>query len=673
MAIAAYVKGANIIFNRQPYYLDQELEKGKWLLKNSATGLTTVMSFIEMQQKYVHGELVFQVSQDIPPSINGKSSITYFAPVKEKLEVAKVRRQYVLAILNLPVTRQIVEKAIQQVWNKLGQPTTPPNWVTVARWKAKFIKGGKDVNSIVDRNGNKGRWQRYPDEVLVMVKEAIDAHYLKRTPKTIEEVLGMAATNVKKENSLRPLNMALPEPTRRLVKRMIDNIPAFDRYASQHGMTAAANKFRGTLNMHVTEHALQRVEMDHTPLDLFVLRDEDFVPLGRPYVTTCVDAYTRCVLGIHIGFEPPSYLTVARCLKHAILPKAHINEVYPEIENSWQAHGIPVTLVLDNGQEFHSESLENVCLSLNIQIEYSPRKTPWHKGMIERFQGTMNRAIAHGNPGTTFSNIFEKGDYDPVKDAIITLGDLRLIAHKWISDVYHQRPHSGLGNMPPAAAWSHSVDQQEIRVADDPRRLDVILGTSEQRMLTGKGIQIHSLSYNSRELLDMFKKFATDAKGIQVDLRIDEGDIGYIYVITPDSSGLHLRVPAIDQDYANGISLWMHRIFKRYASDHSYNYDSTGWRQAQVNITNIVENSIGRRKRKSNAKAARYLEASKHKPTQNFRKENALDIEDEDVTKTVPVKTLDIPRTVNRRIYEPLIEQRQAHAISIITSYDEKE
>jgi hypothetical protein len=31
----------------------------------------------------------------------------------------------------------------------------------------------------------------------------------------------------------------------------------------------------------------------------------------------------------------------------------------------------------------------------------------------------MNRAVAHGVPGTTFSNIFEKGDYNPAKHAVV--------------------------------------------------------------------------------------------------------------------------------------------------------------------------------------------------------------------------------------------------------------
>ena len=77
-------------------------------------------------------------------------------------------------------------------------------------------------------------------------------------------------------------------------------------------------------------------------------------------------------------------------------------------------------LVVDGGQEFYSTSLEHLCLSLGIEWCAAPRREPWFKGKIERFFGTFNRDIAHGMPGTSFSNIFEKDDYDPSKHAVVT-------------------------------------------------------------------------------------------------------------------------------------------------------------------------------------------------------------------------------------------------------------
>lgn len=117
-------------------------------------------------------------------------------------------------------------------------------------------------------------------------------------------------------------------------------------------------------------------------------------------------------------------------------------------------------LVVDNGREFHSESLEQACFSLGIQITYSARREPWFKGKIERFLGTLNRSVAHGNPGTTFSNIVEKGDYDPKKHAAVTLSTLHKIVRLWVADVYHQQVHRSLQTSP-ASLWKASISDED--------------------------------------------------------------------------------------------------------------------------------------------------------------------------------------------------------------------
>jgi hypothetical protein len=45
---------------------------------------------------------------------------------------------------------------------------------------------------------------------------------------------------------------------------------------------------------------------------------------------------------------------------------------------------------------------------------------PWYKGMLERFQGTMNHDLIQGNPGSTFSNILDRDNYNPNQHAVVT-------------------------------------------------------------------------------------------------------------------------------------------------------------------------------------------------------------------------------------------------------------
>jgi putative transposase len=78
-------------------------------------------------------------------------------------------------------------------------------------------------------------------------------------------------------------------------------------------------------------------------------------------------------------------------------------------------------------------------------------------------------------PGTTFSNIFEKGDYNPTKHAVITLSTLRKVVRMWIADVYHQQAHRSLQTTP-AKMWTSSIRPEDIRLPDETTQLDVVMG-----------------------------------------------------------------------------------------------------------------------------------------------------------------------------------------------------
>jgi len=96
--------------------------------------------------------------------------------------------------------------------------------------------------------------------------------------------------------SLRPASMALPLPTRRLVKRLVEEIPAFDRYTARYGHDAALRRFRSVEGHRVTHEPLERAEIDHTNLDLFAIDDETLLPLGRPKTNNLRGAWAALTL-----------------------------------------------------------------------------------------------------------------------------------------------------------------------------------------------------------------------------------------------------------------------------------------------------------------------------------------------------------------------------------------
>ena len=560
MGTANFQRGARVRIEGETYRLVQQVSNF-WQLRNLNTDLIVQKDYKELQRLHVEHKLVF-VNGDKTKS---PSPVINISP--EQMALAKVRLSYVRAVLHVPNTATAIEPIILDACNKCKQrPENRPSWTTVYRWKKRYLEAGSDIRALVDNSFRKGsRKNRFPELVIKIVKDAIEDKFLSPERGTIQDAYNEALLRIHDEHLLRIPATALPIPGPRFTKRLIDQIPAFDKYSARYGHDAALRRFRSVNGHRVIEAPLERAEIDHTILDLFVIDERRSLPLGRPYITACIDVYSRCILGIYIGFVPPSCLSVSKCLKHAFLPKVGLHEEVPEIKNDWPAHGVMRELVLDNGREFHSQALENTCQRLGIEMHFSPRRMPWFKGTIERWFGTINHDLAHKTPGTTFSNIFERGVYDPAKHAVVTLSTLNTMIRRWICDVYHQRPHRAL-QMSPDQRWKTSISPTNIRVPEDVAELDLVMGRPDSRVLTHKGIELLGLFYNSSEVQDLRRRHGATLK---VDIRVDESDIGYIFVIAPDSPQ-YFRVPALDSEYANGLSSWQHDLFRKQAREQMH-------------------------------------------------------------------------------------------------------
>ena len=607
MGTANFQRGAVVRIEGVPHRLLQQVSTF-WQLKNLETDLIVQKSYEELQRLYVERKLVF---------VNGqkeKSSGPVLNASPEQRELAKLRLHYVRAVLDRPNTAAAMEPVILDAWRECKQqPKSRPSWISVYRWKKRYLEAGSDIRALVDNSFKKGnREDRFPEEVTEIFKDAIEDEFLSLERGTIQDAYNEAVLRIHDENQLRPAVTALPIPGVRLMRRLIKQIPAFEKYSARYGHDAALRRFRSVVGQRIIEAPLERAEIDHTILDLFVIDERRSLPLGRPYLTACIDVYSCCILGIYIGFVPPSCLSISKCLRHAFLPKVGLQEEFPEINNDWPAHGVMRELVLDNAREFHSLALENTCQSLGIEMHFSPRRMPWFKGKIERWFGTINRDLAHKTPGTTFSNIFERGDYDPAKHALVTLSTLNTMVRKWICDVYHQRPHTAL-QMSPDQRWKTSISPTNIRVPADVAELDLVMGRPDSRTLTHKGIEFQGLFYSSSELQNLRQQ---NGATLKVEIRVDESDIGNIFVIVPDSRQ-YFRVPALDFGYANGLSSWQHDLFCKRAREQMHENNPIGWLKAQREIRQLVEQDLSTSRKTSHKKHGRFLEDSRAAESRN--------------------------------------------------------
>jgi len=69
------------------------------------------------------------------------------------------------------------------------------------------------------------------------------------------------------------------------------------------------------------DYPLAVIQIDHTPIDLILVDDEERLPIGKAYLTIAIDVYSRMLAGFVVTLEAPSAMSAGLCVVDAILPK----------------------------------------------------------------------------------------------------------------------------------------------------------------------------------------------------------------------------------------------------------------------------------------------------------------------------------------------------------------
>jgi putative transposase len=288
----------------------------------------------------------------------------------------------------------------------------------------------------------------------------------------------------------------LAVPNYRTVKRRVEGLDSRLVMRKREGSKKAHEKF-GPVNISTLrpEWPLDVLQMDHTPVDVIVVDNERRLPIGRPWLSLAIDVAARMVAGFHVSLWAPSALSVSLTLSHAVLSKTDWL-ADRELQNlDWPVAGLPRTIHVDNAKEFHSEALVRGCQEYGIQLDHRPRGRPQYGGHIERLIGTMMGAV-HLLPGTTFSNVNEKGAYASEGRARLTLPELERWLALQIAGVYHLSVHSALG-MTPLAAWQEGIAKRRNppRHPSDEREFFLDFLPAVPRQIQRDGIHFYNIRY----------------------------------------------------------------------------------------------------------------------------------------------------------------------------------
>jgi len=379
-----------------------------------------------------------------------------------------------------------------------------------------------------------------------LIRVTIEEVYLTRQKPTVTHLVG--------EVRRRCRQAGLEPPSRSTVERRLAQRASSEVVARREGRKAARDRYAPAAGSIEAPWPLSLVQIDHTLVDVIVVDAMTRLPLQRPWLTLAIDVHSRCVAGFYLSLDPPSATSVALCVTQACLSKDAWLAARG-IDGEWPVRGLVDRLHLDNAKEFRSEALRRGCEQYGITIDYRPVRTPHYGGHIERLIGTMMGRV-HLLPGTTFSDIRNKGDSKPESTAAMTLDEVeRWLGHA-IVGLYHRELHRGIG-MSPLVAWTRGLTgddrtpgRGEPEPIVDPRRFLIDFLPLSRRLVRREGVFLHSIGYWS----DVLRSWV--GHEAQMIVRYDPRDLSRIYLLGPDGEYYDLAYRDLRRP---AISLWEHR------------------------------------------------------------------------------------------------------------------
>jgi putative transposase len=438
---------------------------------------------------------------------------------------ATQRRDVLLALSRLQTRRSTDVAAAAQT---LGL-TVRQIWGLLRRGKSRNFEVADFL-----RASSGPRPKRLDPEVETITAQAIEQHYAK----TSRPSLGSLHTDILQRCQAAKLS----PPSYRSVRARVAERDQIWLTRRRHG-PKAARELRLLTGAHPgAPKPWARVQIDSTPCDIRLVSEIDRIVIGRATTTFALDIYSRAILGFSCSLESASTLTVATCLAQACRQKDDWLARRQLSRLHWPIYGIPEILEYDQGSENIARGIQRGLKLHGIKAKIRPKGHPEQHGHIERLIGTMMRAV-HELPGTTFSNINERGETEPDKLACLSVTELERVLALTI-DSYNHTTHDTTGERPIEKYLSYYrqpglPDAERIPTLPAENFLLDFL-PCEKRILRRTGFHLFRVDYSSVDLLPLWRH--DNGKQVSRVIVYNPNSLAQIWV-ADETTGEYLAVP----------------------------------------------------------------------------------------------------------------------------------
>lgn len=501
------------------------------------------------------------------------------------------------------------------------------SWKTVYRWIKRYREEKGDIRSLIPRYTNCGGNKLYTSPAAEDIWEFGKEQYLQRERKSIQRAYDNMKAYATKKNQA---EKCMSYPT---FYSRIKSLNQKDVAIKRTGIRNAEKEYElSESEFPHADYPLQSVQIDHTPIDVLVVDEENRKVTERPFLTIAFDSHTRCILGYHITYNKPSRLTIAmtmlNCVKNKTETIQKIHKQFPELEQEYKeainsskwkdVYGLPYTLHMDNGADFRSNDIELFGARYKVHLHYRAVKKPQHGAYVERCLGTLNNRL-HGISGTTFSNWIEKKDYPSEKKAIYTINELEarvLMEILLYHEDYHQKIRTApiqkwetaFLNPPKERALTHNLSQIDLNFF----HLDIL--PSQMRTVQKRGVQMFGLGYADPRIQKWIGAKDTSCISCKKKflIRYDPRDIRSVFFYDPDEKGyfsLQCSDRFVRTYYQDQIlTLWQWQAIKsNYLQDYSHSkYQFNKKKQAFLLAQQSMDKEAASRTKSARIKRSRH-------------------------------------------------------------------
>ncbi|MWB79843.1 DDE-type integrase/transposase/recombinase [Pseudooceanicola sp. 216_PA32_1] len=416
-----------------------------------------------------------------------------------------------------------------------------PSPRTLLRWFWSYERSGYRAIGLQENYSNSGnRTPRFPPEAMALLTRCVQG-YATRRRKTKKRIIEDTQAAFEEMNSRRLAEgmRPWPVPGASTVRRAIGKLDKFYVACQRYGLDATRKKFAVFENGVSSLYPAERIEIDECEIDVMTLATNSFiwhllseeerkrVPRGRRWMYVAICATTRCILALHIC-KATSAAEAVKCLALVTRDKSDLARA-AGAQCSWHQHAGLSAVVTDQGSAFIAFIFAQTVAALGGDHDAPAAATPWLRAFIERVFGTFNTDLFQEANGRTFSNPFERGDFDSKGSATLTDDQLAKMLIRYVVDVYHNRPHEGLQGEAPSDAWERLGTKYPIVPPPLPAERRAIFGLRTRRNVRGNGVVVCGVSYNSPQLQNHFIHGPDNEQHVQV--RVNPEDMGAIDVL----------------------------------------------------------------------------------------------------------------------------------------------